>query len=129
MKSIKTLLSTLALSTLALLISCTTTTTDTSYKMAEAGHTTLSYSAISKDANAVKNAMLLALQGRHWNITNSEYPITAHLNHRGQYAKISVTYSNGNILIDTKGSTIDNKKYVPIRYVDYLMKTAYKYLR
>lgn len=129
MKTIKILFSVMLTSFLLMTASCTTTTTDNSYKMAEAGHTVLTYSALDKDANAVKRAMLMALQGRHWVITNSEYPITAHLNHRGQSAKISVSYSNGNILVETKGSTIDGKKYVPIRYIDFLMKSAYKYLR
>ncbi len=129
MKIIKTIISALSLVFLVTIWGCTTTTTDNSIQMAKSGNTVLTYNAIDKSADDVKHAMLLALQGRHWTITNTNFPITAQISNRGQLAKVSITFANGSILIDTKGSNIDGEKYVPLRYVDFLMKTAYKYLK
>ena len=109
--------------------SCTTTTTDNGYKMAESGNTKMTYYAMDKDSATVRSALLVSLQARKWQITSTEYPITAYINKGGQNAKVSITFKNGNIVIETVGSKIDDKAYVPIRYVDYLMKTVYKYLR
>lgn len=108
--------------------SCTTTTTDTGYYMAQKGQTRLTYSAAGKDSTAVKNAVLNALSARGWRAETKDFPIAASIDNRGQSAKVSITFDNGEIAIETKGSTIDGKAYVPIRYVDYLMKTVNKYL-
>ena len=109
--------------------SCSTTTTANSIKMARLGNTTMSYSALNKDAETVRIAVVSALQARKWNVSSHNYPITASIEKGGQFAKVSISYQNDNIIIDTKGSKIDNKAYVPIRYVDFLMKTVNKNLR
>ncbi len=111
------------------LTACSTTTSRTGYKMAEQGQTVLTYPAQVSDANAAKIAMVSALKARGWNVSSAEYPIVATINNRGQIARLSITYTNGTFNIQTKGSTIDGTAYVPLRYVDYLMKTYSKIAR
>ena len=108
------------------LTACSTTTSRTGYKMAEQGQTVLTYPAQLSDANAAKVAMVSALKARGWNVTSAEYPIVATIDNRGQIARLSITYTNGTFSIQTKGSTIDGTAYVPLRYVDFLMKTYSK---
>lgn len=110
-------------------LSCTTTTTDTGYYMANKGQTQLRYSANGKNAEAVRGAVLSALRARKWNVATENFPIEASIVNCGQHAKVSITFESGNIVIETRGSTIDDTPYVPIRYVDFLMKTVDKYLR
>lgn len=110
-------------------LSCSTTTTDTGYYMANKGQTQLRYSAEGKDAYAVRNAVVNALRARKWNVAAENFPIEASIVNRGQHAKVSITFENGNIVVETRGSTIDDTPYVPIRYVDFLMKTVNKNLR
>lgn len=111
------------------LTACSTTTSRTGYKMAEQGQTVLTYPAQLSDANAAKIAMVSALKARGWNVSSAEYPIVAAINRGGQSARLSITYTNGAFDIQTKGSTIDGTAYVPLRYVDYLMKTYSKIAR
>ena len=56
-------------------------------------------------------------------------PIVAQISHGGQLAKISAAVSDGGIVFETKGSNINGSPYVPIRYVDMLMKTVRKNLK
>ena len=107
---------------------CNTSTTNAGFTMAKNNQTTLTYSAMGKNPDKVKDAIVYALTARKWIISNSDYPITAELNHRGQFAKLSITYTNNKIVFETKGSNINGKAYVPIRFVDFLMKTIYKHL-
>lgn len=107
---------------------CSTTTTSTGYNMAKQNQYVLRYEMGGKDAQAVKNAVVSSLRARKWNVISAEYPIKAKIDNRGQSAVVSITYENGVLLIDTKGSTIDGTGYVPIRYVDFLMKTVNKTL-
>ncbi len=107
---------------------CSTTTTSTSYNMAKQNQYVLRYEMGGKDAQAVKNAVISSLKARKWNVVSAEFPIKAQIDNRGQSAVVSITYENGILLVDTKGSTINGKSYVPIRYVDFLMKTVNKTL-
>ena len=107
---------------------CSTTTTETSYELAKKKQTVLTYSALGKNNNEVKNAIIYGLTMRKWIILKSDYPITAELNHRGQSAKVSITHIDDKIIIETKGSNIEGEAYVPIRFVDFLIKTIYKRL-
>ena len=107
---------------------CSTSTTTTGYTMAKNNQTVLTYYTMGKNSETVKDAILYALTMRKWTILNYNYPITAQLNHRGQFAKLSITYADNKIVIETKGSTIDGEAYVPIRFVDFLIKTVYKKL-
>ena len=118
-----------SIATLLVCSSCTTTTTDNSIEMARLGNTKMSYSALNKDAETVRVAVVSALQARKWKVISSDYPITASIKKGGQYAKVSITFQNGNIVIDSEGSMMNETPYVPIRYIDFLMKTVNKNLR
>lgn len=118
-----------AAAAIAGLTACTTTTTRTGYDMAQNGQTQLTYPTTSSDAAAVKAAMVSALRARGWNVTSTEYPITASISNRGQNAKVSITHENNAVKIETKGSTIGDTPYVPLRYVDFLVKTFNKTLK
>ena len=107
-------------------VSCTTTNTDRSYDMAKKGQTVLSYHVGNPNAEAVRTAVLKSLQQRKWTVASTSFPITAKIENRGQLAFVSITYADGMLKFDTKGSKIGDNAYVPIRYVDFLMKTINK---
>ena len=107
-------------------VSCTTTNTDKSYDMAKKGQTVLSYHVGNPNAETVRTAVLKSLQQRKWAVSSTTFPITAKIENRGQVAVVSITYTNEMLKFDTKGSKIGDDAYVPIRYVDFLMKTINK---
>lgn len=107
-------------------VSCTTTNTDRSYDMAKKGQTVLSYHVGNPNAETVRTAVLKSLQQRKWTVASTSFPITAKIENRGQLAVVSITYADGMLKFDTKGSKIGDNAYVPIRYVDFLMKTINK---
>ncbi len=103
---------------------CSTTTTRNSHAMAAQGNTKLTYDGFASNKTALKSAVVLALQQRKWTVVSAGDPVVAEINHGGQNAKVSVETSDGKIVFETKGSNIDGNPYVPIRYVDMLMKTV-----
>ncbi len=107
-------------------VSCTTTNTDRSYDMAKKGQTVLSYHVGNPNAETVRTAVLKSLQQRKWTVASTSFPITAKIENRGQLAFVSIIYADGMLKFDTKGSKIGDNAYVPIRYVDFLMKTINK---
>lgn len=107
-------------------VSCTTTNTDRSYDMAKKGQTVLSYHVGNPNAETVRTAVLKSLQQRKWTVASTSFPVTAKIENRGQLAVVSITYADGMLKFDTKGSKIGDNAYVPIRYVDFLMKTINK---
>lgn len=107
-------------------VSCTTTNTDRSYDMAKKGQTVLSYHVGNPNAETVRTAVLKSLQQRKWTVASTSFPIAAKIENRGQLAVVSITYADGMLKFDTKGSKIGDNAYVPIRYVDFLMKTINK---
>ncbi len=107
-------------------VSCTTTNTDRSYDMAKKGQTVLSYHVDNPNAETVRTAVLKSLQQRKWTVASTSFPITAKIENRGQLAFVSIIYADGMLKFDTKGSKIGDNAYVPIRYVDFLMKTINK---
>lgn len=92
--------------------------------MAAQGNTKLSYDGFMSDKATLKSAVVRSLQLRKWTVVSAGDPVVAEINHGGQNAKLSVDISDGKIVFETKGSNIDGKPYVPIRYVDMLMKTV-----
>ena len=107
-------------------VSCTTTNTDRSYDMAKKGQTVLSYHVGNPNAETVRTAVLKSLQQRKWTVASTSFPIAAKIENRGQLAVVSITYADGMLKFDTKGSKIGDNAYVRIRYVDFLMKTINK---
>ena len=114
----------LMLASLFVQAGCSTTTRENSEAMAQKGQTTLAYQGIPGDKNDIKKAVLLSLGRRNWNIVSDGDPIVAQISNRGQNAKLSIEISDGKIVFETKGSNIGGQPYVPIRYVDMLMKTV-----
>ena len=87
-----------ALAVAAFQTGCSTTTTRNSHAMAAQGNTKLTYDGFASNKTALKSAVVLALQQRKWTVVSAGDPVVAEINH-------------GN-------------PYVPIRYVDMLMKTV-----
>ena len=79
-----------------------------------------------EDTETVRTAVLKSLQQRKWTVASTSFPITAKIENRGQLAFVSIIYADGMLKFDTKGSKIGDNAYVPIRYVDFLMKTINK---
>ncbi len=125
MKIIASIVLTFSLSIL-LVTGCRTTTTYNSQNMAITRRTLLVYETSEKSPEEIKDILLTSLSARKWTITSRDFPIKAYIHRYNQNAKISIKFSNNHILIDTTGSTLNEKEYVPIRYVDFLMKTVYR---
>lgn len=123
-KAIYIAMATLALAGVVFTSGCSTTTRRTGEQMAQAGQTQLAFKNLGASKASVRDALLTSLSLRKWNILSDGDPIVAQISHGGQLAKISATVSDGAIVFETKGSNIGGSPYVPIRYVDMLMKTV-----
>lgn len=97
--------------------------------MAQAGQTQLAFQNLGASKASVRDALLTSLTLRKWSVLSDGDPIVAQISHGGQLAKISAAVSDGGIVFETKGSNINGSPYVPIRYVDMLMKTVRKNLK
>lgn len=114
----------LALAGVVFTSGCSTTTRRNSEQMAQSGQTQLTFQNLGATKASVRDALLTSLSLRKWNILSDGDPIVAQISRGGQLAKISATVADGKIVFETKGSNIDGSPYVPIRYVDMLMKTV-----
>lgn len=123
-KAIYIAMATLALAGVVFTSGCSTTTRRTGEQMAQAGQTQLAFKNLGASKASVRDSLLTSLSLRKWNILSDGDPIVAQISHGGQLAKISATVSDGSIVFETKGSNIGGSPYVPIRYVDMLMKTV-----
>lgn len=107
-------------------VSCTSTNTDNSLKLAQEGKTSFTYAYGGASKDALHTAAINALRLRNWQIDNDGNPILAHYDKGYQHAVVSIAVSDGSLSIDTKGSTWQNKPYVPINYLKYLKGTIDK---
>lgn len=128
-KPIYIALAALALAGVVFTSGCSTTTRRTGEQMAQAGQTQLAFQNLSASKASVRDALLTSLTLRKWSVLSDGDPIVAQISHGGQLAKISAAVSDGGIVFETKGSNINGSPYVPIRYVDMLMKTVRKNLK
>lgn len=105
---------------------CNTSTTDQSYEMAERGHTRLEYSGFFIPDAKLRECVLAALAERHWIVSEASGTIKARIERGEQMAVAAIDVKDGVVSIETKGSKISGTPYVPMRYIDFLMKSVRK---
>ncbi len=102
---------------------CSTTTTNNSYTAAESGNTKVTFAAMPMKDEALHKALIRSLNDRKWTVTDSGKVVKAFIDNRGQHAVIEASINGDTVVFETKGSVIDGKPYVPVRYLDFLKKT------
>ncbi len=84
------------------------------------------YTGFKADKAELKDAILKALPQRGWLIdSNAQGGIAAKRVHADRTAKVFIIVNDGNLLIDTAGSTIENKTpYIPETDLTYLLASV-----
>ncbi len=112
-----------------LLCNCFLIRSYTGESRAKKGDTINIYSGFSANTDDLKKALIVSLRERSWNITyNQGNTVIANKNYKNQNAKINCTIYDSKLVIDTKGSTVFGRPYIPERYLNFLMKSVRKNL-
>ncbi len=120
----KNIFSIFCLSLLCIVCSSCITTTMNSIERGKSGDTKIVYDNLGMNAATLHSRLLNAFNVRKWTITDSGNPVKANIQTKGQNAKAVVTVSDNKLEFETAGSTAFDKPYVPIRYVDFIMKSV-----
>lgn len=90
-----------------------------------------SYSGFNADKDKLKDALLKALSQRGWFVEgNARGGVVARRVHGDRTAKAFIVINDGGFLIDTAGSTVENKTpYVPETDLNYLLASVKENLK
>jgi hypothetical protein len=106
---------------------CTTQTANKSYEMAAAGKMEMTYPyAASKDQ--IRQAAFMALVEGKYNVVREGDNLRATLSQGGVDAKLLLSFENNAMHINAKGSNVDGKPIMPLRFIDYVNKRTQKNL-
>ncbi len=112
------------------LVGCNTSTTKTSYEMAEAGQNQFTINVpdgLSMDA--IERAIQFSLTNREWSVVESDVgSIEAVLSHRGISATLDISYDEDVIRIESEATDDDGKALVPLRWIEFLREDIQKQL-